>query len=160
MTLHEIIRDYGYIASIVLVPIGIYVHTKWSQDRKTRRQSQHDLFLRLMTYRKTSVDPREWINALNQIDVVFQDSSRIRQLWRDYFDSLHPKSQHFENRNSFMLDLLSEMANYLGYKSIKQTEIDRFYSPVLFNNSYALTDLTQTENLRVLLHSKALGSPY
>ena len=62
--------------------------------------------------------------------VVFQDNKRVRHAWRDYLDSLNQKSAHFDNQNSYKLDLLSEMAEALGYKQLKQTEIDRFYSPI------------------------------
>ena len=52
------------------------------------------------------------------------------------------------------MDLLSEMAMALGYKNLKQTEIDRFYSPKYFGSQMSRQDILFQENLRVLMHSK------
>lgn len=51
--------------------------------------------------------------------------------------------------------MLSEMANSLGYKDLKQTEIDRFYSPKQFVNVQNTQDLLVSEALRVLSHLKS-----
>ena len=47
------------------------------------------------------------------------------------------------------------MAESLGYKQLKQTEIDRFYSPVYFGSQLSRQDLLFSELLRVLMHSKS-----
>ena len=31
---------------------------------------------------------KEWVDALNTIDVVFQDDKKVRKAWREYYDSL------------------------------------------------------------------------
>ena len=85
-----------------------------------------------MANRKTTTILKEKVDALNLIDVVFQDDKKVRQAWKDYHNSLNSLSPDFPNNNSFALDLLSEMALSLGYKELKQTEIDRFYEPVQF----------------------------
>ena len=59
-----------------------------------------------------------------------------------------------------MLDLLSEMALSLGYKDLKQTEIDSFYSPQQFVDQNQMQNELMTENLRILRHSKNLSEPY
>lgn len=117
-----------------------------------------DLFLRLMANRKSNPISKEWTDALNQIDVIFQDNKSVRSAWRAYFDSLHPRSQHYDNANSFHLDLLSEIANDLGYKDLKQTELDRFYSPVQFGDSFDEKNSLNKEMIRVLQNSENLGS--
>ena len=60
--------------------------------------------------------------------------------------------------NSFKLDLLSEMANALGYKDLKQTEIDRFYSPKYFANVQSSQNALTSELIRVLSHSKSYAA--
>ena len=50
--------------------------------------------------------------------------------------------------------MLSEMAMALGYKNLKQTEIDRFYSPKYFGSQMSRQEILFQENLRVLMHSK------
>lgn len=116
-----------------------------------------DLFLSLMAHRKKNPISMELVDSLNKIDVVFQDCKQVRAAWRAYLDSLHPNSQHFDNTNSFQLDLLSEIANELGYKNLKQTELDRFYSPQGHGTQAQIHDLFWRENIRVLMRTKSQG---
>ena len=108
-----------------------------------------------MANRQKNPISREWVDALNSIDVVFQDDKKVRDAWREYLDSLNQKSAHFDNSNSYKLDLLSEMAESLGYKQLKQTEIDRFYSPVYFGSQQTQQEVLFNELIRVLMHSKS-----
>ena len=139
------------IASVAIVPIVVWLIGVKYQDRKAKKQAQLELFLTLMANRKKNPISEEWVDALNTIDVVFQENRRVRNAWRDYLDSLNQKSAHFENQNSYKLDLLSEMAESLGYKQLKQTEIDRFYSPVYFGSQLSRQDLLFSEVLGLLL---------
>jgi hypothetical protein len=47
------------------------------------------------------------------------------------------------------------MALALGYKNLKQTEIDRFYSPTYFGSQMSLQEILFQENLRVLMYLKS-----
>ena len=47
------------------------------------------------------------------------------------------------------------MAEALGYKQIKQTEIDRFYNPMYFSSQQSRQEILYNETLRVLMHSKS-----
>ena len=51
------------------------------------------------------------------------------------------------------------MALSLGYKDLKQTEIDSFYSPQQFVDQNKMQNELMTENLRILRHSKNLAEP-
>ena len=130
----QLIIGIGQIIAVAVIPIIVWILGIKYQDRKTKKEAQLNLFLTLMANRKSSPVTREWVDALNTIDVVFQDNMKVRHAWREYLDSLNNKSPHFETSNSFLLDLLSEMAQYVGYGNLKQTEIDRFYLPVYFSN--------------------------
>ena len=103
---------------------------------------------------------KEWVDALNTIDIVFQDDKKVRRAWREYYDSLDETSQYNKETNAFKLDLLSEMAQSLGYKDLKQTEIDRFYSPKYFSQIQDTHNLLARESLRVLSHSKSNGEAF
>ena len=48
----------------------------------------------------------------------------------------------------------------LGYKNLKQTEIDRFYSPKYFGSQMSRQEVIFQENLRVLMHSKSLAEGF
>ena len=153
MTLLEFIVSFGQIISVALIPFIIWgVGIKY-QNRKAKKDAQLNLFLTLMANRKTNPITKDWVDALNTIDVVFQDNKKVRQAWREYLDSLNERSPHFDNSNSFRLDLLSEMAQSLGYKNLKQTEIDRFYLPRCFDDDYKTKEAILQEMLRVLRNS-------
>lgn len=98
---------------------------------------------------------KEWADSLNLIDIIYQDDKKVRLAWLNYFNSLHPKSPHADNANAFLLDLLSEMGNSLGYKDLKQTEIDRFYSPKYFGRVESSQEILLQETIRVLNRSKS-----
>lgn len=158
-TIGQFLKDYGELISITLIPFILWFLGIKFQDREAKKKAKLDLFLRLMANRKKNPISIEWADALNQIDIIFQDNKNVRTSWRAYYDSLHPQSQHFESQNSFHLDLLSEIANDLGYKDLKQTELDRFYSPQFFGDNLQLQSNLLHENLRVLKNSQNFGTP-
>jgi len=96
MDIAKFLKDYGELISITLIPIIIWFLGIRFQDRKSKQDAKMQLFLKLMANRKSTPISKEWVDSLNQIDVVFQDSPKVRNAWRNFFDSLHPKSQHFD----------------------------------------------------------------
>lgn len=150
----NIILSICQIVAVTFIPVVVFVLGNLWQRKKTKEDAKMSLFLTLMANRKSVVITKEWVDSLNQIDVVFQDNRNVRKAWREYFDSLDEKSQYNKDRESFLLDLLSEMANSLGYKDLKQTEIARFYNPQAFSNQQQTVGLLNSELIRVLSHSK------
>lgn len=160
MDIPQLLKDYGELISITLIPFIIWFMGIMFQDRQSKRKAKEVLFLTLIANRKAYPINKEYADALNQIDVIFQDNKKVRNAWRAYFDSLHPSSQHFGTSNSFLLDLLSEIANDLNYKDLKQTELDRFYSPQGFANDTQTVATFYQEYIRVLANSKSLAKGY
>ena len=143
----QIIIGIGQIIAVAIIPIIVWVLGIKYQNR-------------LMADRKSTPITKEWVDALNTIDVVFQENKKVRHAWREYLDSLNEKSPHFDSSNSFRLDLLSEMAVSLGYKNLKQTEIDRFYSPKYFGSQMSRQEILFQENLRILTRSKSCAESF
>jgi len=161
MDILQIIKDYNgvfQLASITIVPFVVLLFTKKYQKSLLKHQAKQDLFFKLMENRGKMQLTTDWADALNKIDVVFQEHEKVREAWRDYYDSLDGTSPHFKSNYSFLLDLLSEMAAVLKYNSLRQTEIMRFYNPQQFHDLAASRDLLVQENLRVLLRSDGLGA--
>lgn len=152
---NSLILAIAQVISVAVIPIIVWLLGISYQNRKTKKDAQLRLFLTLMANRQKNPISEAWVDALNSIDVVFQNDKKVRAAWREYLDSLDQKSAHFENQNSYKLDLLSEMAESLGYKQLKQTEIDRFYNPVYFGSQLTRQDVLFKEFLRVLMHSKS-----
>lgn len=72
------------------------------------------------------------------------------QMWHEYYDLLHTQPANFELWEHKHIDMLSEMAQALGYKKLKQTDIEKFYTPVAHGTQAELNEKTQREFLRVL----------
>jgi hypothetical protein len=103
----------------------------------------------LMAHRRAG-PIRKWVNALNLIDVVYAGDTRIVQLWHQLYDI--PCARPF-NEQTFghkYIDLLSAMATSLGYRSLTQTDIDKFYAPQRLGDQATRELETQSEWLRVL----------
>ena len=100
----NLILTIAQIVSVAIVPIIVWYIGVRYQDRKSKREAQLRLFLVLMANRQKNPISQEWVDALNSIDVVFQNNKRVRLAWRDYLDSLNQKSAHFGNQNSYKLD--------------------------------------------------------
>lgn len=159
----EFLQSYGQLFtlfSVTLIPFTIWWLGIKFQDRKTKKDAKMNLFLKLMAHRGTNPINSDWVDSLNQIDIVFQSNKKVRSAWLAYYDALHPKSHHFDNVESFKLDLLSEMANDLGYKDLKQTDLGKVYSPQAFRNKIDRDENLRNEIFRVLFTSKSFSESY
>jgi hypothetical protein len=142
-------KDVVTIIALIAGPVIAVVVTLWSQTRSEKRNAKRALFLTLMAHRRAGPN-REWVNALNLIDVIYAGETRVVQLWHQLYDILC--AQPFNNQifAHKYLDLLSTMAISLGYRSLTQTDIDKFYAPQVLGDQATLTSETQKEWLRVL----------
>lgn len=85
----QIIIGIGQILAVAIIPIIVWWLGIKYQDRKAKKEAQMRLFLTLMADRKSNPITKEWVDALNTIDVVFQDNKKVRHAWREYLDSLN-----------------------------------------------------------------------
>ena len=138
------------IIAVVSGPILAVLITLWYQTRKEKREAKFRLFLTLMAHRKSMPPTFERVNSLNLIDVVFANHPKVLQLWHEYYDLLHTQPPNFEQWEHKHIDMLSEMAQSLGYKKLKQTDIEKFYTPVAHGTQAELNEKMQREFLRVL----------
>ena len=151
----NIIQAIVQIIAVAIIPLVVWwLGNKW-QDRKAKEDAKRQLFLTLMANRQCNPINKEWVDALNNmIDVIYQDDKQVRFARRTYYDSLDPSSQYNKITNLFLLDLLSEMANFFGYNNLKQTEIDKTYTPQGLEDNSHMQTIIQKEALRVLMHPK------
>lgn len=140
------------ILAILVSPAIAVGITLWYQNRKERRERKDRLFQTLMVHRKAFPPAHDWVNGLNLIDVVFSDSPKVVALWHQYYSLLGSAKtdNEYRDRDHKYIELLSAMARDLGYQSLQQTDIDKFYSPQAHQNQIAASNEIQTELLRVL----------
>ncbi len=133
-------------------PIIAVQITLWSQKRAAKRTAKERVFLELMAHRKIVPPPQGWADSLNIIDVIYDDEPKVLECWRQCYNWLSDPNQVLPSQNwdHLYLDLLSEMAECLRYKHLKQTTIDKFYLPQVHGNFRELQSSLLLELLRVL----------
>jgi len=144
--------DVIMIGAVFIGPVVAVVITLWSQSRKDKKAAKRQLFLTLMGERKSLPPPRFVTAALNTIDVVFAGNRQVVDLWHKYYASLHQAPS--EERQHTWLELLAAMAGDLGYPTLKQTDIDKFYVPQGHVDEYEFQREVGTEWLRVLKNTE------
>ncbi len=111
-----------------------------------------------MAHRKSIPPSYEWVNSLNLIDVVFADHPKVVHLWHELYDILIQVPLNEQRRQHKFLELLSEIAQLLGYRKLTQTDMDKFYSPQAHGTILELQWGVQTELLRVLKATESLSA--
>ncbi len=112
-------------------------------DEQQKDNAKRSLFLTLFAYRGSPVHI-DFVKALNQIDIVFHDTPTVLQAWQNYYTSVGIQNQVNEEKiwELLRVDLLSQMAQSLGYSAIKQTDMTKHYYPTgnwnLWLNDYNL----------------------
>jgi hypothetical protein len=138
------------VVAMFVGPIVAVLITIWYQKRSDQLHVKYRLFITLMANRKSLPASRDWIDALNTIDVVFEDCPKVITLWHEYFALLQTKPPNIQAWEHKKVQLLSTMGESLGYKTLQQVDIDKFYSPISHEEQLAKNDKLFTELLRVL----------
>lgn len=113
--------------AILLGPLAGVLFTWWFQSRKEKKDAKHQLFLALMAERKAPLVTPQVAQALNKIDVVFADRPKVKTCWHEYYALLHQPPG--EPRTHKWLELLTTIAQDLGYSDLSQLDLDKFYLP-------------------------------
>jgi hypothetical protein len=153
------IRDVVNIVAIIIGPIAAVLITLWLQNRKEERDGKIKLFMALLANRKSYPVSPDWAKALNLIDAVFQDNPKILVLWHDYYALLQKQNlnqNEEKERNHKYLELMSAIAETLGFHKLHQTDIDKFYIPQAHADQANLNASCQLEWLRVLKNTERL----
>jgi len=129
------------LCAILVGPIFAVLIGHHLQDRSKKREEKMNIFKSLMLFRD-----RAWlepcVQAMNMIDVVFSDSTRVRNAWKQYreevkvvsLDSCDP--DEIQKKRRLLLEAIS---NDIGYKGISwETIHDPPYVPDTLSNSWKL----------------------
>lgn len=146
------------IIAVIVGPIIAVIITLAYQRYKEKQDIKHRVFLTLMGHRKSIPISFALVEALNTLDVIFHANNKVIRLWHEYYESLcqtAPDSRTLENQKHKYLELLSAIAEDLGYKNLKQTDIDKFYIPQGHIDQMEIQGKTQQEFLRVLQNTAA-----
>ena len=153
MTISEILTMIAILAGPIIAVIMTFNH----EARTRKYQAKERLFITLMAHRKSFPISRDWAQALNLIDVIFEDSPAVVTAWHSFYDYIHivpMDDKQFEHRH---IAILSAMATVLGYLSLQQTDIDKFYNLQTHGDESRRNYEVQNELLRVLKSSKSFS---
>ena len=143
------------IIAILLSPVIAVLVTLWYQSRREKRNTKLSLFITLMAYRKLNKPTHDWAKSLNLIDIVFADNQDVVKLWHEYYEHLCEDSSTQATQHTY-LNLLSEMAKVLGYKGLQQTDIDKFYRPMVHEKDDKENQELFDQLLRVLKNTESI----
>ncbi len=148
-----IISIIANCAVIIVAPIISVQVAQKLQDRSKKRQDKLEIFKTLMTNRVYAWTFQS-VNALNIIDVVFDDDDDVRQQWKKYYDKLcveNPTETELKKIKIEQEKLLEIMANRLGYKDkISWDTIQNPYIPKGMLDSMAQQQQFQAGQLQAL----------
>ncbi len=137
---HDIINIiYSFLYFVILIVTIYFIKTSAIKAVKVGRQlndeqnkytAKRNLFLNLFALRGTPVHAN-FVNGLNQIDVVFHDTPPVLMAWHTYHDSLGIKGivNQLEVWHQHRISLLSAMAQSLGYGTLQQVDMMKYYYP-------------------------------
>jgi predicted membrane protein len=144
------------IIAVITGPIIAIIITLLYQSHKEKQAIKHRIFLTLMAHRKSNPPTIALVEVLNTLDAVFEDTPKVVQLWHEYFDLLCTQPPNYQLWDHKYIDLLSEIAQSLDYKKLKQTDIEKFYIPQSHIDQFLMNAKVQQELLRVLENTASL----
>ena len=147
------ISDLVSIIALFFGPVTAVLITLCWQQYKEKRDAKMKLFMTLMSYRRAMPLNPERVTALNLIDVVFADHSKVVARWHHLYDLLHRSPLPGELVNSAHVELLSEMASALKFR-LPQVDINKYYYPLLYEEQLQEQAEMQQELLRVLKNTE------
>jgi hypothetical protein len=119
------ISDWLMLIAMFLGPLAVLIQLGF-QKRNEKQQQKFLVFSTLMSLRAPGTMAAEYVRALNYIDVVFYNNSKVRDRWRtllaDYCGQPLSKDTPpetvqnlLDRRRDLTAELLAEMARDLGY---------------------------------------------
>lgn len=153
------LKDIVTVAAIIIGPVvAVSITLAW-QHWKEKRDAKIRMFQTLMAYRKslTGIIRQEYVNSLNLIDVVFSDSPKVVARWHEYYALLqrpNPSHQEGEVQIHKYIELMSAMAETLGFANLQQIDIEKFYTPIAHGMEAERNAAIQAEWLRVLKNTE------
>jgi hypothetical protein len=153
------LKDWLTLAALILGPVIAVMWTLAHQDSREKKAAQQRLFVTLMAHRKSIPLSPEWAQSLNLIDVIYADYPKVVAKWHSLYDVVCTSPLNEAKFQHGSLELMSEIAKALGYKSLQQTDIDKFYVPEAHSKQAGRIYEVQTELLRVLKASKSMSEP-
>lgn len=108
------IKDIINIVAIVLSPMFAVGLTIWLTKKNEKRKEKMEAFKQLMVSRAISGN-YDYVKTLNSLDVIFADSPKVRQAWKELYEEYAKSNIDHIAILSKRTKLIETIAKDLGY---------------------------------------------
>lgn len=127
MTATEILEKI--ITPLLAACMGAFLAFRYQNTNEKRKNKMYVLGA-LMAHRHNGASEDEFVKALNLIDIVFHDNKKVKELLHKYLDVTRGNLFTPGERINVFFELLVAMGQDIGYKDLKRTDVNDFYSPL------------------------------
>ena len=131
------IKDLITVIALVAGPIVAVIITRYNDQTKAKKDRQLMTFRSLMQNRSDPLS-KEFVAALNLIEVDFNEYLSIKNAWKELFDALHPKikpekPEEQQTQKFLLWTLTTKLLHEIGkclHIEIEQLDVmQRIYAP-------------------------------
>lgn len=150
------------IVAILAGPILAIQLQKFLERRTDKRQRQMGIFKTLMATRASALSP-EHVQALNMIELEFQDQRTILAAWHEYLDHLGENltdeavEAWVVRKHDLQANLLDVMGKHLGFDFDKVVIKKGAYLPTAHSNWEMTSHIIREHLVKVLTGQKPLN---
>lgn len=117
------------VIAVLISPIIAVLISLWVTEHLQKRRDRLDIFKVLMMTRENNCT-LDFVKSVNAIDVVFHNRAKVRNAWKELYDSYNATDPDLQKIIDNHTNLLEVMANELGYKDqITWKNITNSYTP-------------------------------
>lgn len=144
-------KDYINLFALFLSPLVAVLVGQYLQEIKIKKEAKASLFRTLFSLRGQAVN-HYYVNALNQIDVVFHKNKDVLDAWHKLYDSLNDLNirDKMKNDNDFRIaknkewdnlrnEILIQMALVVGY-NLKVMKPEYLLNPAYSPEGHAFVE--------------------
>jgi len=129
MEINMEVKDWLFLFAAIFGPIIAVWVSVWLINKKERRKEKMEFFKELMISRAIP-GSLAFVKTVNCIDVVFADSTKVKDAWRALHDEYASDKATSATVKAKKTKLIEEIAKDLGYKGITWDKIiESAYTP-------------------------------
>ena len=137
------------ILAIILSPIIALLISHKMQEKHEKRKEKIEILKTLMA-RRILASSKEYVNALNIIDIVFVDSPKVREAYKLLYESYHQTNFDSSKSQLLLTKLIEEIVVNVGYKEkITWDSIQQPYYPIWLDNEIKADSTIKEYNLAI-----------
>lgn len=116
------------IIPIIAAFIGAFIAFRYQNNAEAKKNKLYILST-LMANRHMGAWDDDFVKALNLIDIIYHDNKNVKEHLHKYFEVTRGSIFTPGERINVFFDLLLAMCEDVGYKDLKRSDINDFYSP-------------------------------